>query len=145
MYAHMKVNVYVNFDGNTEEAFTFYRSVFGGEFLSLNRFKDMPPSEQQVQETEKDRIMHIALQIGENTVLMGSDIPENMGKKLMIGNNIHVSLHPQSMEETKRLFKELSAGGTIEMPLEKMFWGDYYASFTDKFGIQWMLNYHEEE
>jgi len=139
----IKVNPYLNFNGTTEKAFSFYKSIFGGEFTALQRFKDMPPSEQQVPESEKEKILHIALPIGSGTVLMGSDISQSMGQKLITGNNVYVSLHPESKEEAQRLFDRLSEGGKVEMPLGKMFWGDFFASFTDKFGIQWMINYQE--
>ena len=139
----LRVNPYLNFNGKTEEAFNFYKSVFGGEFSALQRFKDIPASEQTMPEGEGQHIMHVALPIGEGTVLMGSDISEGMGMSLTQGNNIYLSLHPASKEEAERLFKELSAGGKVEMPFEKMFWGAYFASFTDKFGVEWMINYEE--
>ncbi len=141
----MKINPYLNFDGQTEEAFTFYKSVFGGEFNGLQRFKDIPSEEQPMPDGEGERIMHISLPIGDGNYLMGSDISEKMGMKLSKGNNVYISLHPESMEEAERIFNALSEGGTIEMKFEKMFWGDHFGSFTDKFGVQWMVNYHEEE
>lgn len=140
----LKENPYLNFNGNTEEAFMFYKSVFGGEFSALLRFKDMPQGQTPVAEQEKERILHIALPIGEDTVLMGSDISESMGQKLTTGNNIYISLQTGSKEEAERLYNALSAGGKIEMPLQKMFWGAYFASFSDKFGVQWMINYKEK-
>lgn len=136
----MKVNPYLNFDGNAEEAFNFYKSVFGGEFQMLMRFKDMPPSDQPMQESEANKIMHVALPIGKDTMLMASDVPSHMVAKLTIGTNVYISLSPETLEEARRLYEALSAGGNVEMPLEKMFWGDYFASFADKFGIQWMIN-----
>lgn len=142
----MKVNVYLNFDGNTEEAFNFYKSVFGGEFNGeINRFKDLPRAEgmPEISQEEKERIVHIELPIGD-TVLMGTDVSRVMGQELSVGNNVHISLHPDSMDESERLFKELSEGGMVVMPFRKAFWGDYFGSFTDKFGVQWMINYHEE-
>jgi PhnB protein len=141
--ATIKVNPYLNFNGTTEEAFNFYRSIFGGDFVGVQRFKDMPPSEQPMPENEGNRIMHIALPIGETTVLMGTDISESMGQKLLMGNNVYISIHTESMGEAQRLFNALSEGGNVEMPLSKMFWGAYFASLTDKFGVQWMINYQE--
>lgn len=135
-----KVNVYLNFDGNTEEVFDYYKSIFGGEYSALMRFKEMPPSENQMPEGIGDKIMHMALPIGENTILMGSDIIKEYGQKLVEGNNIYVSLHPETVEEGKKLYDELSVGGKVEMEFDKMFWGDYYAAFTDKYGVQWMVN-----
>ncbi len=140
----MKVNPYLNFDGTTEEAFKFYRSIFGGDFTALQRFKDMPVSDLPMPEKEVERIMHIALPIGDDTILMGSDISESMGHSLTVGNNIHISLHPESEEEAKRLFNALSAGGKVEMPLGKMFWGAWFASFADRFGVRWMINYEDK-
>lgn len=134
------VNPYLNFNGNTEEAFNFYKSVFGGEFQTLMRFKDNPECGKMV-ESDKERIMHIALPIGKGTVLMATDSLESMGQKLTLGNNFYIALHPESKEEAERLFNGLSAGGKIEMPLQEMFWGALYGSFTDKFGVQWMVNY----
>lgn len=139
----LKVNPYLNFNGTAEAAFTFYRSVFGGQFTALQRFKDMPLSEQPLPESQKEKILHIALPIGEDTLLMGSDIPQNMGQKLQPGNNMYVSLHPESKEETERLFGALSSGGKVEMSLAKVFWGSWFASIRDKFDVQWMINYEE--
>ena len=140
----IKINPYLNFAGNTEEAFNFYKSVFGGKFTQVQRFKDIPKSEQPMPESETERIMHIALPIGDDTVLMGSDISEKMGMKLTVGNNNYISLHPDSKKDAERLFKKLSSGGKVEMPLAKMFWGAYFASFADKFGVLWMINYEEK-
>lgn len=141
----MKINPYLNFNGKTEEAFNFYKSVFGGEFNALQRFKDVPNSEQPMPKEEGDRIMHISLPIGDGNFLMASDISEGMGMKLAPGNNVYLSLHPESLEESERLFNELSKDGKIEMKFIKMFWGDYFGSFTDKFGVQWMINYGEKK
>lgn len=140
------LNPYLNFNGNTEEAFNFYKSVFGGDFTNLMRFKDMPPSEEggdKISSEFKNFIMHVSLPIGDS-VLMGSDCIEEFGQKAVFGNSNYISVTPESEEETRLLFKELSEGGEVEMPLEKMFWGDLFASFTDKFGIKWMLNYAME-
>ncbi|MEJ7677842.1 MAG: VOC family protein [Segetibacter sp.] len=134
------VNPYLNFNGNAEEAFNFYKSVFGGEFPMVMRFKDVP-AEYRMSESEGEKIMHIALPLGQGTMLMGSDVPEAMGKAT-IGTNFYVSISAQSEEEANKLFNGLSAGGQVTMPLEKAFWGDYFGMFKDKFGIQWMVNYN---
>nr|WP_307810560.1 VOC family protein [Gelidibacter salicanalis] len=139
----MKVNPYLNFDGNAEEAFNFYRSVFGGEFIANMKMGDAPDTEKLPKEEQK-RIMHISLPIGEDTILMASDIVPSMGHTLNKGNNMYVSLHPENREEADRLFNGLSTGGNIEMPIEDQFWGDYFGSFTDKFGMKWMVNYNEQ-
>lgn len=130
---------YLNFAGNTEEAFNFYKSVFGGEFTSVNRFKDVPG--QSIPPEVQDKIMHISLPIGGGTVLMATDAIESMGHKLIEGNNNYISIAPDSKEEADRLYNGLSVGGKIEMPLSDQFWGAYFASFTDKFGTNWMINY----
>ncbi len=137
----MKVNPYLNFDGNAEEAFLFYQSVFGGEFTAHMKMTDAPDSE-KLSEEEKNRIMHISLPIGSDTILMASDTPASSGHQWNAGNNNHISLHPTSREEADRLFNGLSAGGAIEMPMEDQFWGDYFGAFTDKFGVMWMVNYN---
>jgi PhnB protein len=134
------VNPYLNFSGNTEEAFNFYKSVFGGDFLTVMRFKDNPGCE-GISEADKNRIMHIALPIGNGNILMATDALESLGQKLIVGNNFYIALGPESKEEAERLFNGLSVGGKIEMPLQDMFWGAYYGSFTDKFGVKWMVNY----
>jgi PhnB protein len=138
------VNPYLNFNGNTEEAFNFYKSVFGGEFLTVMRFKDNPACG-NITEADQDRIMHIALPLGNGNALMGTDALESMGQKLTFGNNFYVCLSPDSKEEADKLFNGLSDGGKIEMPLQDMFWGAYYGSFTDKFGVQWMVNYSQHQ
>ncbi|WAC15245.1 VOC family protein [Dyadobacter pollutisoli] len=136
-----KLNTYLNFDGNTEEAFNFYKSVFGGEFMSVNKMSDMPGAE-QLPENEKNRLMHIALPIGSaGDVLMASDTVPSMGHVLNVGNNAYVSVFTDSREEADRLFNGLSAGGEIEMALDDMFWGDYFGSFKDKYGVGWMINF----
>jgi PhnB protein len=138
------VNPYLNFNGNTEEAFNFYKAVFGGEFLAVMRFKDNPACG-KITEADEDRIMHIALPIGNGNALMGTDALESMGQKLTLGNNFYICLSPDSKEEADKLFNGLSDGGKIEMPLQDMFWGAYYGSFTDKFGVQWMVNYSQNQ
>lgn len=139
----MKVNPYLNFDGQAEEAFIFYKSVFGGEFTGNMKMKDAPGTE-NLTESEKNRTMHISLPIGKEHLLMGSDILPSMGHKLTNGNNNYISLHPDSKVEADRLFNGLSEGGVIEMPMSDQFWGDYFGSFFDKFGIGWMINFNPQ-
>lgn len=135
------VNPYLNFNGTTEEAFNFYKSVFGGEFQALMRFSDNAACG-EVSEDDKNKIMHVALPVGNGTILMGTDALESMGQKLNVGNNFYVCLSPESKEEADRLFNGLSEGGKVEMPIQDMFWGDYWGSFADKFGVQWMVSYN---
>jgi len=133
------VNPYLNFNGNTEVAFNFYKSVFGGEFTMLMRFKDVP--DQNIPDEAMNQIMHVALPLGKNNMLMGTDALESMGFTLTVGNNVHIAIHTESREEADKLFNGLSAGGNIQMPMADMFWGDYYGSFADKFGVQWMISF----
>lgn len=137
-----KINPYLNFDGKAEEAFTFYKSVFGGEFLGEVYKMGAAPGSENLSEEEKNRVMHIALPVGKD-ILMASDIVPSAGHKLNVGNNNYVSVFPESREEADQLFNGLSAGGTIEMPMEDQFWGDYFGSFQDKYGVCWMINYNE--
>lgn len=137
-----QVNAYLNFKGNCEEAFNFYRSVFGGEFPFVGRYKDMPPTEgSHASETDGEKIMHISLPISKETILMGSDIGGEWASHTVIGNNIQLSVNTDSEEEANRIFNALSDGGRVNMPLEKTFWGALFGMFTDKFGINWMVNY----
>ncbi len=133
------INPILNFNGNAEEAFNFYKSAFGGEFATLMRWKDNP-SCGDLPKVDQNRIMHIALPIGKNNVLMASDTPASINT-LTFGNNFHICVDPGSETEADRLFKHLSAGGKITLPMQKMFWNAYSGMFTDKFGIQWMINY----
>ena len=137
------VNVYLNFDGNCEEAFNFYRSVFGGEFPYVGRYKDMPVQEGQSTCTNElgEKIMHMFLPISKETMLMGSDVGGDWAPGFQQGNNFTVSIHAASKEEADRLFGGLSAGGKVMMPLQDTFWGDYFGQFTDKFGINWMVSF----
>ncbi len=135
----MTVHPYLNFDGQAEEAFNFYKSVFGGEFTANMKMTDAPESE-GLPEEEKNRTMHISLPIGKGTILMASDILPSAGHKLVNGNNLYISLSPDTREEADRLFYGLSKDGEIEMPIEDQFWGDYFGSFKDRFGIHWMVN-----
>jgi PhnB protein len=135
------INPYLNFNGNTEEAFNFYKSVFGGEFAMLMRFGEMPGcDETPIAESDKGKIMHIALPIGSDDVLMATDALESMGHKMIEGNNFSISVSVESREEAERIFNGLSEGGKVEMPLADAFWGAYFGMFQDKFGIRWMIN-----
>jgi PhnB protein len=133
------LNPYLNFDGNCEEAFNFYRTVFGGEFATVMRYKEMP-ADFQMPESEAKKIMHMALPIGQGSMLMGSDTPPSMGPTV-IGSNVSISITAASEAEAARLFNGLSAGGQVTMPLDKAFWGDYFGMLTDKFGVHWMVSY----
>ena len=143
------INPYLNFKGNTEEAFNFYKSVFGGDFTALMRFKDVPASEgcedMKVEEHELDKIMHIALPIGNGNILMATDELESMSQNFTIGNNISLSLSTESREETDRLFTALSENGSYIMPPADAFWGDYFGMCVDKFGVRWMFSYRENK
>ncbi|MFO7526549.1 MAG: VOC family protein [Ignavibacteriaceae bacterium] len=139
-----KINTYLNFQGNTEEAFNFYKSVFGGEFTSVVRFKDMPMEGLTIPDTDADKIMHIGLPVGKDHILMATDALESLGQKITQGNNLYISIHPETKEEANRIFNQLSAGGKVEMPMADQVWGDYFGSFADKYGIQWMINYNKE-
>lgn len=138
------VSTYLNFPGNTEEAFNFYKTVFQSEFVGeIMRMGGAPPSPDAppMSEADQNLVMHIMLPIlGGAHFLMGTDAVERMGFKVVFGNNNYICLSPDTRVETKRLFDELSAGGKVEMELQDMFWGAYYGSCTDKFGVQWMFN-----
>lgn len=135
------INPYLTFNGTCEAAFNFYKSVFGGEFPYLGKFKDMPEDPKYpVAESDKEKIMHISLPISKETSLMGSDSTEAFGKATIVGNNVTISVNCDSVEEVTRIYNALSVDGKIFMPLEKTFWGAYFGQFTDKFGIQWMVN-----
>jgi PhnB protein len=138
-----RVSTYLNFVRETEQAFNFYKSVFGTEFVDgIQRMGSVPPQEGMppLPEEDKNLVMHVELPILGGHSLMGTDAPESMGFKLNMGNNVYISLEPDSRAETERLFNSLSEGGKVEMPLQDMFWGAYYGSCTDKFGTQWMFN-----
>lgn len=141
------VSTYVNFPGNTEEAFNFYKSVFKTDFINgIKRFGDLPadPSRPPIAEAVKKMVLHVELPILGGHILMGTDAPKEMGFSVAQGNNMHIQMEPASREEAKRLFDELSEGGKIVMPLQNMFWGAYFGSFTDRFGINWMINYQSK-
>ncbi len=135
----MKINPYLNFDGNAEQAFQMYQSVFGGE-LSMMRM-DSAPGLDNLPDEEKNLLMHVSLPMGDGQFLMASDCLKSQGQALISGNNNYISIIPDSREEADRLFNALSAGGVVEMPMEDMFWGDYFGSFKDKYGICWMINF----
>jgi len=139
-----QVNPYLIFNGNCEEAFLFYQSVFGGEFPFFGKFKDMPKTEgcEEISEADANRVMHVSLPISKETILMGSDSNQQSGDVKM-GNNMHISINAESREEADRLFNGLSTGGQTYMPMDKTFWGAYFGMFVDKFGIQWMVNFDE--
>lgn len=139
----IKAHVYLNFTNQTEAAFNFYKSVFGTEFEGgINRFGDMPPQEGMppLPDEAKNLVLHVSLPISDGYKIMGSDAPEQMGFKVNPGNNMYISLDVDSRQEADRLFKSLSAAGAVEMPLTDMFWGAYWGSFADKFGVKWMIN-----
>lgn len=136
-----QINPYLHFNGNAEEAFMFYKSVFGGEFAMIVRFKDMEIAQHPISENEAQKIMHIALPIGKNNVLMGSDTPEFMGKHNENESRSKISISAESKEEADHLFNGLSAGGQVEMPIADSPWGSYFGMFRDKFGFEWMVDF----
>jgi len=135
------INPHINFNGNAEEAFNFYKSVFGGEFAMIMRFKDLSSPEFPVAENEANKVMHIALPIGKN-ILMGNDVPESMGHVNENENRSKISISTESREEADKLFNGLSAGGSIEVPISDSPWGSYFGMFRDKFGIEWMVDFN---
>lgn len=141
------VNIYLTFNGNCEEAFNFYKSVFGGEFPYVGRFKDMPPQEgsNQMPAEYGEKIMHMSLPISAETMLMGSDTGGEWAASYNPGNNYTISINTDSKEETDRLFNGLSAGGQVTMPLQETFWGDYFGMWTDKSGINWMISFAAQQ
>ena len=134
------INPHINFNGNAEEAFNFYKSVFGGEFAKIMRFRDLASTEFQVSENEANKIMHIALPIGQN-ILMGNDVPESMGPVNENENRSKISISAESREEADKFFSGLSSGGNIEVPIDDSPWGSYFGMFRDKFGIEWMVDF----
>jgi PhnB protein len=143
------VNTYLNFVRKTEEAFNFYKSVFKSEFEEpgISRFGDIPQTDGMLPlpDTDKNLVMHVSLKILGEHIIMGTDAPESMGFNLVAGNNVHISLEPDTKDETDRLFKALSDNGKVTMELQDTFWGAYYGSCTDKFGINWMFNFQEKQ
>lgn len=140
------VNVYLTFHNNCEEAFEFYKSVFGGEFSYIGRFKDMPPQEGSEPMTEEmgNKIMHVSLQISKETCIMGSDTGGEWATSFKQGNNFSLSISTDSKANADRFFNELSAGGQVTMPMADTFWGDYFGMFTDRFGINWMISFNAQ-
>lgn len=134
------INPHINFNGNAEEAFNFYKSVFGGEFAKVMRFKDLASPEFPVSENEANKIMHIALPIGKN-ILMANDVPEILGKVSENENRSKIVISAESREEADKLFSGLSKGGTVEMPIQDSPWGSYFGMFRDKYGIEWMVDF----
>lgn len=138
------INTYLTFDGTCEAAFNFYKSVFGGEFDYIGKFKDMPADPNcKVDEADHEKIMHVSLPISKETRLMGSDTGGEWASKLVAGNNFSISINTESKQDADSLFNKLSKNGTITMPMEETFWGAYFGMFTDQFGIQWMVNYDD--
>ncbi len=134
------INPSINFNGNTEEAFNFYKSVFWGEFVNITRFKDIASPEFPVAENDANKIMHIALPIGKN-ILMGNDVPESMGPVNENENRSKIAITAENREEADKLFNGLSAGGAVEFPMGDSPWGSYFGMFRDKYGIEWMVNF----
>ncbi|RYF71917.1 MAG: VOC family protein [Cytophagaceae bacterium] len=135
------INPFIYFNGNAEEAFTLYKSVFGGEFAKVARYKDIASAEYPVAENDANRLMHIALPVGKSNVLQGSDVMESMGQVMVNDNRYTVAIHAESKEEADALFNGLSAGGTVEMPISYSPLGNYFGMFADKFGVQWMVDF----
>jgi PhnB protein len=138
------VNTYITYNGNCEAAFLFYKSVFGGEFSYFGKFKDMPMTQGKTCPPEDaEKIMHISLPISKETAISGSDSFESFGGKTVYGNNFSLAITAESKEEADKLFNALSAGGTVAMPMADAFWGGYFGTFTDKFGVNWMVNFEK--
>lgn len=140
-----QINPYIHFNGNAEEAFNFYKSVFGGEFITLLRFKDFSNPEYPMPESEANKIMHIALPIGKTNVLMGSDTPASLGTHNENETRSKISISAASKEEADKLFIGLSAGGNVEMPIDDAPWGSYFGMFRDKYGVEWMVDFNKKE
>jgi len=136
------INTYLTFNGNCEKAFNFYKSVFGGEFAHIGKFKDMPENPKfPVAESDKEKVMHVSLPISKESVLMGSDTGGEWAKHFTQGNNFSISINADSKGEADKLFKALSKNGKVIMPMNKTFWDSYFGNFTDQFGIQWMVSF----
>ncbi len=136
------LSIYLNFNGNCEEAFTFYKSVFGGEYATLSRFSEMPPqaTQEPIPESLGNKIMHVSLPISKETMLMGSDVGGEWAKGFVAGNNFTISVNANKKEEVNRIFVTLATQGKVTMLLADTFWGSYFGMLTDKFGINWMVN-----
>ena len=138
----MKIHPYLNFDNKTEEAFRFYERALGGKLTEIHRFGSMPPQDGfELTPEQKALVMHVGLVLPDGEMIMASDTMPGMGPRRVEGNNISISVHPGSKQEADRVFKALTEGGTITMPIADQFWGDYFGSLTDRFGINWMVNY----
>lgn len=141
----MKLHAYLTFDGNAEEALRFYADAVGGSMTEVHRFGSMPPMDGfELTPDQQNGVMHAGVQLPDGQILMASDALEGMGPPWVQGNNFSLSIHPASRAEADRLFGALSEGGTVTMPLADQFWGDYFGSLTDRFGVNWMVNYNEE-
>jgi PhnB protein len=140
-----RINPHINFNGNAEEAFTFYKSVFGGEFTKIVRFKDLATAEFPVAEKEKNKIMHIALSIGKSNKLMANDVPEILGRTNENENRSKIVINTESKDEADKIFNGLSAGGQVEMPISDSPWGSYFGMFRDKYGIEWMVEFDSND
>jgi len=136
----INTDIYLHFNGQSEEAFKFYQSTFGGEFITAQRYKDMAGSD-KMNEADRERMMHISLKITPATTLMASDLPSSEDKSFRAGNNFHICLQAESEKEANKLFQQLSKGGKVEMPMNKTFWGAYFGMVEDKFGVHWMINF----
>lgn len=139
----MKIHPYLNFDGNAEEAFRRYAEVFKGTLTEVHRFGSMPPGTFELTAEQQNLVLHVGLQLPDGQMLMASDVLEGMGPPRVEGNNISISIHPSSRSEADRIFNALAEDGTITMPIADQFWGDYFGSLTDRFGVNWMVNYSE--
>lgn len=136
------IDSYINYDGNCEEAFNYYKTVFGGEFSMFSRFSEMPPQEgMELSPEDMNKIMHVSLPVGKSAVLMGSDVGGEWAKGLTVGNNITLSISADTKEQADSFFASLSEGGKVTMPMENTFWGSYFGMCTDKFGINWMISF----
>ncbi len=136
------LNPYLNFPGTAEEAFKFYKSVFGGDFAMVQRYKDVPNEQNKLSAGEGEKILHISLPVGKGNILMASDVVPSMGWPLNVGNNFSLSISAESKAEADKLFAGLSAGGQVKMPMADQFWGDYFGMCVDKFQIQWMVSHN---
>lgn len=140
------VNPYILFNGNCEAAFNYYKSVFGGDFTMLSRFSEMPPQEGvELSDEDGKLIMHVSLPVGEGTILMGSDAGGESAPEVVVGNNITISITAESKEQADLLFKGLSDGGKVTMPLDNTFWGSYFGMCTDQFDVNWMISFGESQ
>jgi PhnB protein len=140
----MKIYPYLNFDAQAEDAFRFYERILGGKLTEIHRFSSIPAQGgPELTPEQKNLVMHVALELPDGQMIMASDVIDGMGPGRVEGNNFSISVHPESRQEADRIFDALAQGGTVTMPIEDQFWGDYYGSVTDRFGIQWMVNYHD--